>query len=116
MSYTADPCLDAARWECAQEAKASAAEFAEAHAFERIKAGFLYALQFGPAAGLDLPPNLPGRDVSDAISELQDNCHPNLIDRAICLLALLKDPAAQAMAQELATAYALITITEWRRR
>lgn len=115
MTYTAHPDLDAARWEDEQEARQAAAEIAEAQAFEHIKTGFLAALQHGPSAKLDLPANLPGRSASEAIYELQTSGPADIIDLAICLLARLSDPSAQGMARTLATAYANITIAEWRR-
>lgn len=113
--YTAHPDLDAARWEDEQEARQAAAEFAETRAFERIKAALVFGLLQGPGAKLDLPDKLPGRSTSEALYELQNSGPPDLIDRALCLLATLVEPAARDMVQELANTYAHITIEEWKK-
>lgn len=115
MFYTANPEIDAARHEEEMERRASEAEMLEAAALEHIKDGLIEGLQWGPKHDLDLPKSMAIRNTSEAIYELVDGGHGDLIDRAVCLLAQLNDQSAQAMVQEIAHTYANHSIHEWRR-
>lgn len=115
MFYTANPEIDAARHEEEMERRASAAEVREAAALEHIKDGLIEGLQWGPQHKIDMPKPMVSRNTSEAIYELVDGGHGDLIDRAVCLLAQLNDPSAQAMVQEIAHTYANHSIHEWRR-
>lgn len=115
MFYTANPEIDAARHEEEMERRASEAEMRETAALEHIKDGLIEGLQWGPKHDLDLPKSMAIRNTSEAIYELVDGGHGDLIDRAVCLLANIKTPEAQAMVQEIAHTYANHSIHEWRR-
>ena len=115
MFYTAHPELDAARHEEEAERRTTAAEQREAAALEHIKDGLIEGLQWGPNHALDMPKPMVSRNTSEAIYELVDGGHGDLIDRAVCLLAQINDPSAHAMVQEIAHTYANHLIHEWRR-
>lgn len=113
MYCTANPCADAERYEnaCADIAEAEEAE--EMRVFRRLKEAFIEGLQWGPKHTLDTPQKMAKRDTAEALFVLQDE-KPDLIDRALCMLAQISDPAARDVVDDLAEAWAMSATREWR--
>lgn len=114
MYLTANPHADYERYAEAQNAAAAAAEFDEMQAYNRLKVAFVEGLEWGEKHILDMPPKMPKRNTADALYELQD-ARPELIDRALCLLASLDDPRAKNIVDDMATAWAIEATNEWRK-
>lgn len=116
MNYvTTNPLRDAEQWEAHQEAIAEKAEHQQTAAFETIKNAFIEGLQWGPNFNIALPKGMAPRNTSEAIYELADSGHGQLIDKAVFLLANLNDPVAKTLVQEMAHTYAQISMKEWQR-
>lgn len=110
---TADPALDAAHWEDAEDEKAAEHERRKDLALHNLREAFVEGLQWGPEHQLDLPTGMAKRLTRDAIYELMDADCAGLVNRAICLLAQIRDPLAADMTRELATVWADAAISEW---